>query len=231
MGTRAQVFVGNPHDYENRRYLGSVAWDGYEFPAMLAKAKTAEEFEWLWLDAVSGRDDYCPPSKPYPFPWDQDIFISDITVAWFAPDGHPEGPYTDASLYGDDCDSRPDVPLWPDKGSFKKKSFWMSCVEEAKLDVAYQRAHKRIEKKIQEKINLIPITFEHEWQYHESEEFQAAAKQARESFRDELKKVEEKYSKKRHALLLKSAGIPGPAIAHSAYVRQPSADSIIIISA
>jgi hypothetical protein len=231
MGTRAQAFIGSPHDYENRRYLGSVGFDGYVFPEMLSKARSAEEFEKIWFDEVIGRRDFCPPDRPYPFPWADDIFVSDITLAWFAPEGQPEGPYRDASLYGSECDARPDVPLWPDKAGFKKKAVWLSCVEEAKHDAAYQRATKRIEKKIQEKINLIPIVFEHAWQYHESDEFQAAAKAVRETFDDELDKIEKKYEKKLDAIKMKSAGIPGPAIAHSSYVRQPDADSIIIISA
>ena len=69
MGTRADFYIGKGKD---AKWLGSIAWDGYEFAknpkTPIAKAKTEEEF----LAAVaelSKRDDFTKPEDGWPWPW------------------------------------------------------------------------------------------------------------------------------------------------------------------
>lgn len=84
MGTRAAFWLGDPRDLENREWLGCLHWDG--FPdrfAILQKASTAE----LFREAVYGifdedGDAWKPPEK-WPYPWDDDIFLTDFTYAFF----------------------------------------------------------------------------------------------------------------------------------------------------
>jgi hypothetical protein len=231
MGTRAQAFIGNPHDYENRIYLGSVAFDGYNIPPLVAEAKTAEEFERIWLDYAGRQDHYCEPERPYPFPWAHDIFISDITVAFFQPEGHPLGAYTDESIYEDEFDEYPDVPLWPEmKGGWAKKAVWVLCSDLKKIDTARDRANKRIEAQIQAKINELPYEFKTEREYHNCKPFQDEAKLIREGFAGKFEAMDKRYDKRRKDVMLKAPPIPGPAKAHSEYVRQPAADSIMFLS-
>lgn len=86
MGTRAQFFVGNPEDVENRRWLGTTAWDGYPdgWIAPLAKVMSEEGFVNAVKDLAGSRDDFCDPAKHgFPFPWTDDLFLTDYTYAWF----------------------------------------------------------------------------------------------------------------------------------------------------
>lgn len=86
MGTRAQFFVGNPSDLENRDWLGCTAWDGYPdgyCGEAFRDVATAEQF----VAAVEGfrtRDDFCDPFKhSFPFPWRDDLYLTDYTYAFF----------------------------------------------------------------------------------------------------------------------------------------------------
>lgn len=231
MGTRAQVFVGNPHDYENRNYLGSIAYDGYRLPPLFAKATTEDEFQSLWKKYVWDKDHYCAPDRPYPFPWAHDIFVSDITVAWFAPEGHPLGAYTDRTVcYGDEAMAKyPQCPAWPDG---RKKAVWVLCSEIVKVDRYYKNAVKRIERQIQDRINEIPgyDHFTTSAQYHNCAAFQEEAKHIRESFKPKFDRVNDEVNRRHEEMEQRGAPIPGPAKAHSAYTRQPQADSIMLIN-
>lgn len=83
MGTRAAFWIGNPVDLGTREWLGCVAWDGYpsEF-AQLAEITTAPEFR-AAIDATATiRSDFADPTKGgWPFPWNDDIFLTDYTYA------------------------------------------------------------------------------------------------------------------------------------------------------
>ena len=68
MGTRADFYVGCGHDAE---WLGSVAWDGYEWAedgGSIMEAKTESEFRKAVAE-LSSRDDWTLPEKGWPWPW------------------------------------------------------------------------------------------------------------------------------------------------------------------
>ncbi|WP_332690025.1 hypothetical protein [Devosia sp.] len=86
MGTRAQFFIGNPMDLETREWLGCVAWDGYPDGDCggLAKASSEVGFRALVADLKAKRDDFCDPAeRSFPFPWRNDLFLTDYTYALF----------------------------------------------------------------------------------------------------------------------------------------------------
>lgn len=72
MGTRADFYVGKG---PNAEWLGSVAWDGYEWaeddaPNPLRTAKTEEEFRAAVEDILTIREDSTRPEMGWPWPWD-----------------------------------------------------------------------------------------------------------------------------------------------------------------
>lgn len=87
MGTRAQFFIGNPSNVDNRQWLGCVAWDGYpdgDCGKALVGVSSPEEF----IAAVEGlaakRDDFTDPMRhSFPFPWRNDLYLTDFTYAFF----------------------------------------------------------------------------------------------------------------------------------------------------
>lgn len=71
MGTRADFYVGcGPRAV----WLGSVAWDGYEWAedrkCKLRKAKTAAQFREAVASILKHRDDATLPSQGWPWPWE-----------------------------------------------------------------------------------------------------------------------------------------------------------------
>lgn len=70
MGTRADFYIGRGQDAE---WLGSVAWDGYEWfeepTGPLMSATTPEEFRGALVE-VTQRDDFTAPERGWPWPWD-----------------------------------------------------------------------------------------------------------------------------------------------------------------
>src|SRR5690606_34786995 len=70
MGTRADFWIGYGADAE---WLGSVAWDGYEWdedpscPVMTAK--TADEFREAVRALLEPRTDATYPEQGWPWPW------------------------------------------------------------------------------------------------------------------------------------------------------------------
>ena len=86
MGTRAAFWIGDPRNLEKREWLGCVAWDGCEW---------IDDSNWLEIhseqqfrDAIQAvkdeRDDFASPLKGgWPFPWVDDIFLTDVTYAFF----------------------------------------------------------------------------------------------------------------------------------------------------
>jgi hypothetical protein len=103
MGTRAQFFIGDPRDVERRVWLGCIAWDGYPDGdcKMLAMAKTSDHFRQLVENLAATRDDFCDPVKhSFPFPWRNDLFLTDCTYAFF--DGEVQFTYFHRGF----------IPLW-----------------------------------------------------------------------------------------------------------------------
>ncbi len=84
MGTRAAFWLGNPIDLENRKWLGCVAWDGYEFLDTWKNIKTKKGFLSAITRLKKKRDDFADPKNGgFPFPWTDDVFLTDITYAFF----------------------------------------------------------------------------------------------------------------------------------------------------
>lgn len=82
MGTRAAFFVGDFRDVNSREWLGCVAWDGYPdgLPEM-CEAKTEEEFR-AAIAEYSTRDDFASPDGPFPYPWNDDLCLTDCVYTW-----------------------------------------------------------------------------------------------------------------------------------------------------
>ena len=86
MGTRAAFFVGNPQDTETRKWLGCIAYDGYPDQGIGETfSKVADETGFVAaVEKLKDRDDFCDPKKHgWPFPWADDLFLTDYVYAWF----------------------------------------------------------------------------------------------------------------------------------------------------
>jgi hypothetical protein len=87
MGTRAAFWIGDPRDKENRQWLGCVAWDGYPsgLPQLSKEVpKTEKDFRFAIKTIKEERDDFADPKDGgWPFPWTGDIFLTDVTYAFF----------------------------------------------------------------------------------------------------------------------------------------------------
>ena len=89
MGTRAAFFIGDPCDLNNREYIGSFHWDGYpdaviedlQIPTEGA-IESAEVFIQR-LARVATRHDWAPASGGFPYPWADDLFLTDCVYAFF----------------------------------------------------------------------------------------------------------------------------------------------------
>lgn len=118
MGTRALFWMGDPTDLENREWLGAIAWDGYPSGvAELAEVTTEEQFR-DFVKGLHGRRDFAHPGQGFPYPWDDDIFVTDLNY-WFK-DGvygcwfhDPSYPF--AALLGNK-DSDEDLEDYPKRG-------------------------------------------------------------------------------------------------------------------
>lgn len=82
MGTRADFYVGTGVDAE---WLGSVAWDGYEWQESpdcpLMKASTEDDFRLAVSEIAKERKDWTSPDQGWPWPWD-DSFTTDFAYAF-----------------------------------------------------------------------------------------------------------------------------------------------------
>ena len=86
MGTRASFWLGDPRDLEHREWLGCVAWDGYrwEDDAKWASFTTEQEFRSAVDFVKRHNDDFADPARGgWPFPWHDNIFLTDYTYAFF----------------------------------------------------------------------------------------------------------------------------------------------------
>lgn len=84
MGTRASFFIGDPTNLDQREWLGCIAWDGYpgSFSAW-AEPRTEAEFRADVATLASERNDFATPTRGFPFPWADDLFLTDYTYAYF----------------------------------------------------------------------------------------------------------------------------------------------------
>ena len=84
MGTRAAFWIGNPVNLKSREWLGCIAWDGHiENFEELASIGSEEEFQ-TWIEQFSKtRNDFAFPENGWPFPWANDVFLTDVTYAFF----------------------------------------------------------------------------------------------------------------------------------------------------
>lgn len=83
MGTRAAFWLDDPRNIETRQWLGCKAWDGYpDGLPELSSVKTIDDFKSVVSD-LSKHDDFAVPSGGWPYPWDDDIFLTDYTYAFF----------------------------------------------------------------------------------------------------------------------------------------------------
>lgn len=83
MGTRADFYVA---DGNQLQWLGSVAWDGYEWhergkECKLMSAKTSDEFRSAVGEISDGREDFTSPQMGWPWPWD-DSRTTDYAYVW-----------------------------------------------------------------------------------------------------------------------------------------------------
>lgn len=86
MGTRASFWIGNPMDLDNRQWLGCIGWDGYmgSKTEPLSHATNEEEFKEAVQAIEGGCDDFTNPKENgFPFPWVDDLFLTDYTYAFF----------------------------------------------------------------------------------------------------------------------------------------------------
>ena len=85
MGTRAAFFIGDPCDFENREYIGSFHWDGHAECVLeeLGVVKSPEEFIDSLSKEIACRDDWCPATSGWPYPWKDDLFLTDMVYAFF----------------------------------------------------------------------------------------------------------------------------------------------------
>lgn len=71
MGTRADFYIGTGKDAE---WLGSVAWDGYEWEELpdcpLMTATTETDFRAAVAESAASRRDWTSPADGWPWPWD-----------------------------------------------------------------------------------------------------------------------------------------------------------------
>jgi len=84
MGTRASFWIGNPGDLQNRAWLGCITWDGYPdgLPG-IENISSIGAFRAYVATELSGRDDFANPKGGWPYPWDDDIYLTDYTYAFF----------------------------------------------------------------------------------------------------------------------------------------------------
>jgi hypothetical protein len=117
MGTRADFFIGTGEEAE---WLGSVAFDGYEWDEEpgneLATAKTEAEFREAVANILSNRNDATMPEQGWPWPWetseltDFTYYFEDGVVRW---DQRRDWPAMDASNVAIPGTPRSGLGVWP----------------------------------------------------------------------------------------------------------------------
>lgn len=85
MGTRAAFWIGDPRNLEDREWLGCIAWDGCPGGDCdtFRHATTEAGFRKAVHALALSRDDFARPDGGWPYPWHDDIFLTDYTYAFF----------------------------------------------------------------------------------------------------------------------------------------------------
>ena len=82
MGTRADFYIGVG---EQAEWVGSVAWDGYEWDedreTPIAKATTEDEYRKAVEAVLSTRRDATRPAQGWPWPW-EDSTLTDYAYCF-----------------------------------------------------------------------------------------------------------------------------------------------------
>lgn len=122
MGTRAAFWIGDPRT-ENREWLGCVAWDGYPGGDCrnLFEATTEQEFRERIAAMRASRKDFATPDKGWPFPWSDDVFLTDFTYAWI--DGNPVASCFHHGFSGKEC--LEDGFEWPEEDDPTLCNIWI----------------------------------------------------------------------------------------------------------
>lgn len=83
MGTRAAFWVGDPREMALREWLGCLAWDGYPdgVPEPLRQVTTEDEYRHC-IQRIAQAHEFAPPGGGWPYPWADNIFLTDYTYAW-----------------------------------------------------------------------------------------------------------------------------------------------------
>lgn len=83
MGTRASFWIGDPTDLEKRKWLGCIAWGGH--PENFEHFAPMDDTQFMGTveEMSRTRKDFATPTKGWPFPWHDDIFLTDVTYAYF----------------------------------------------------------------------------------------------------------------------------------------------------
>jgi len=121
MGTRADFYVGVG---VNAEWLGSVAWDGYEWQEQLEcplmQATTEEQFREAVKDIAAKRKDWTSPDQGWPWPWDNS-FTSDRTYAFT--DGKTKDFYWGKELPKEEDGELIKTVEWPDMKGRKNVAY------------------------------------------------------------------------------------------------------------
>jgi hypothetical protein len=84
MGTRAAFWKGDPRNLADREWLGCIAFDGYpDGKVGDVLAATSLEAFLAAVQELSQEPDFADPRGGWPFPWSDDVFLTDFTYAWF----------------------------------------------------------------------------------------------------------------------------------------------------
>jgi hypothetical protein len=111
MGTRADFYVG---EGKNAEWIGSVAWDGYEWGERIesgdhdkiTSAKTEDDYRKAVRAKIESRDDGTLPEDGWPWPW-EDSKTTDCAYCFI--DGKVK-----AFSWGRPWDEDEDKIEWPD---------------------------------------------------------------------------------------------------------------------
>lgn len=85
MGTRAAFFIGNPTNVGDRKYIGAFHWDGFpqEVHDSLGVIESEDDFVSALSAHVKTRDDWVPSEDGFPYPWANNLFLTDYVYAFF----------------------------------------------------------------------------------------------------------------------------------------------------
>lgn len=86
MGTRASFWINDPRNLEERIWLGCKAHNGHpenfkEFKKILNSVNMVKAVN--KIKNLDSNDFADPVNGGWPFPWDDDIFLTDYTYAFF----------------------------------------------------------------------------------------------------------------------------------------------------